>query len=106
MINLYSFIKDSSLTPKIEVSELLFAEYTCMTEETKLGFWSDRNYFAFIASGKKAWRTVYHTYEVNDGDILFIKKRRESISSILRGGVLRHIHVYPGRFHPGILIET
>ncbi|MBN8851439.1 MAG: hypothetical protein BGO55_03950 [Sphingobacteriales bacterium 50-39] len=74
MINLYSFIKDSSLTPKIEVSELLFAEYTCMTEETKLGFWSDRNYFAFIASGKKAWRTVYHTYEVNDGDILFIKK--------------------------------
>jgi len=74
MIDLYSFIKDGSLFPKMEVSELLFVEYTCMTEETKMGFWSDRNYFAFIASGKKAWRTVHHTYEVGEGDILFIKK--------------------------------
>jgi AraC-like DNA-binding protein len=45
-----------------------------MREETKLGIWSDSNYFAFISSGKKAWRTIYHTYEVNKGDILFIKK--------------------------------
>lgn len=74
MIDLYSFIKDSNLFPKMEVSELLFVEYTCMTEATKLGFWSDRNYFAFIDSGKKAWRTVYHTYEVSGGDILFVKK--------------------------------
>jgi len=74
MIDLYSYIRDSNLFPRMEVSDLLFVEYTCMTEETKLGFWSDRNYFAFIASGKKAWRTVYHTYEVNEGDILFIKK--------------------------------
>ncbi|HVU54188.1 MAG TPA: AraC family transcriptional regulator [Puia sp.] len=56
------------------VSELLFVEYTCMAEETRFGFWSDRNYFAFIASGKKAWRTVYQTYEVDGGDILFVKK--------------------------------
>lgn len=74
MIDLYTFIRESRLFAKMEVSELLFVEYTCMREETKLGFWSDRNYFAFIASGKKAWRTVYHTYEVGAGDILFIKK--------------------------------
>jgi AraC-like DNA-binding protein len=74
MIDLYSFIKDGNLFPKIEVSELLFVEYTCMAEATKLGFWSDRNYFAFIASGKKAWRTVQHVYEAEAGDILFIKK--------------------------------
>ncbi|MGZ3854080.1 MAG: helix-turn-helix transcriptional regulator [Flavisolibacter sp.] len=45
-----------------------------MREETKFGIWSDSNYFAFITSGKKAWRTIYHTYEVNKGDVLFIKK--------------------------------
>lgn len=74
MINLYSAIKQSDVFRKLEVNEVLFAEYTCMREETKLGIWSDSNYFAFISSGKKAWRTIYHTYEVNKGDILFIKK--------------------------------
>jgi len=74
MINLYSTIKNSSLFSKIEVNELLFVEYTCMQEATKLGLWSNNNYFAFISSGKKMWRTIYHSYEVNDGDIIFVKK--------------------------------
>ncbi|MBI1341918.1 MAG: helix-turn-helix domain-containing protein [Terrimonas sp.] len=74
MINLYSAIKNSNAFRKLEVNELLFAEYTCLREETKLGIWSDNNYFAFISSGKKMWRTIYHAYEVNEGDIIFIKK--------------------------------
>ena len=74
MVNLYSAIKDSDLFRKIEVSPLLFAEYTCMREETKFGIWSNNNYFAFISSGKKIWKSIYHSYEVNEGDIIFIKK--------------------------------
>jgi AraC-like DNA-binding protein len=45
-----------------------------MQEETKFGLWSNNNYFAFISSGKKMWRTIYHSYEVSDGDIIFVKK--------------------------------
>lgn len=74
MINLYSAIKNSDVFRKLEVNELLFVEYTCMREETKLGIWSDNNYFAFISSGKKMWRSIYHSYEVNEGDIIFVKK--------------------------------
>ena len=74
MVNFYSAIKESNIFPKIEVNELLFVEYTCMKEENKFGIWSNNNYFAFIASGKKIWRSIYHTYEVNDGDIIFVKK--------------------------------
>ena len=74
MVNLYSAIKNSNLFRKMEISELLFAEYTCMREETKFGIWSNNNYFAFISSGKKMWRTIYHSYEVSEGDILFVKK--------------------------------
>src|SRR3954447_20160802 len=74
MVNLFSAIKESALYPKLEVDELLFVEYTCMIEETKLGIWSNNNYFAFIASGKKMWRSIYHSYEVNEGDIIFVKK--------------------------------
>jgi AraC family transcriptional regulator, exoenzyme S synthesis regulatory protein ExsA len=74
MINLYSAVKESNSFRKMEVSELLFVEYTCMREETKFGIWSNNNYFAFISSGKKMWRSIYHEYEVNEGDIIFIKK--------------------------------
>ena len=58
----------------MEVDDLLFVEYTCMQEETKFGIWSDSNYFAFITSGKKMWKSIYHDYEAIKGDILFIKK--------------------------------
>jgi len=74
MVNLYSAIKSSNVYRKMEVSELLFVEYTCMREENKFGIWSNNNYFAFISSGKKIWRTIYHSYEVSEGDIIFIKK--------------------------------
>lgn len=74
MVNLYSFIKQNDNFLKMEVNELLFVEYTCIQEETKFGIWSDSNYFAFITSGKKMWRTIYHDYVVEKGDILFIKK--------------------------------
>jgi AraC family transcriptional regulator, exoenzyme S synthesis regulatory protein ExsA len=74
MVNLYSYIKQGSDFRKMEVNELLFVEYTCMREETKFGIWSDSNYFAFITSGKKMWKSIHHDYEADKGDILFIKK--------------------------------
>lgn len=74
MINLYAYIKEVDTFRKLEVNELLFVEYTCMQEETKFGIWSDSNYFAFITSGKKMWKSIYHDYEAEQGDILFIKK--------------------------------
>jgi AraC family transcriptional regulator, exoenzyme S synthesis regulatory protein ExsA len=74
MLNLYQTVKTNNAFLKMEVSELLFVEYTCMREDTKLGIWSNNNYFAFISSGKKIWRSIYHSYEVNHGDIIFVKK--------------------------------
>lgn len=74
MVNLFSYIKEVDTFRKLQVSDLLFVEYTCMQEETKFGIWSDSNYFAFITSGKKMWKSIYHDYEANNGDILFIKK--------------------------------
>ena len=75
MVNLYSAIKESSVFPKFEINDLLFVEYTCMQEENKFGIWSHNNYFAFISSGKKMWKSIYHSYEVDEGDIIFVNGR-------------------------------
>ncbi len=74
MVNLYTKIENSNFFPKFQVSELLFVEYTCMQEETKFGLWSHNNYFAFISAGKKMWKSIYNSYEVDEGDIIFVKK--------------------------------
>ncbi|MDP4265390.1 MAG: AraC family transcriptional regulator [Bacteroidota bacterium] len=74
MINLYKALKEDNLCNKMEVSELLFVEYTCMKDKTRFGIWSNNNYFAFIQAGRKIWKTIYHSYEVREGDILFVKK--------------------------------
>lgn len=74
MVNLYSTIKESNAYRKMEVNELLFVEYTCSKKVTQFGIWSDNNYFAFISSGKKIWKSIHNSYEVADGDIIFVKK--------------------------------
>lgn len=74
MINFFSTKKDSNFFRKIEVNELLFVKHICTKDEAKFKVWSNNNYFAFITSGKKIWRSVYHSYEVSEGDIIFVKK--------------------------------
>jgi len=74
MLNLHSYIKDSKIYKKLKVDELLFVEYKCVVEETKLGIWSDANYFVFVTSGKKMWKSIYNEYIVKTGDSLFVKK--------------------------------
>ena len=74
MIDLHGFLKTSTNYKKIQVNELLFIEYKCLVEETKAGIWSDANYFVFVTSGKKMWRSIYKDYVVEAGDSLFVKK--------------------------------
>lgn len=73
MVNIYSRIKDSAFR-QIELNELLFVEHTHMIDDIPPGVWSRNNYFVFIRSGKMIWRSIYHSYEAVEGDILFIKK--------------------------------
>ena len=74
MINLYSFIRDAKYYKKLIIDDLLFVEYKCLVEETKAGIWSEVNYFVFVTSGKKMWKSMHNDYVVQTGDSLFVKK--------------------------------
>ena len=74
MVNLLDEIRESALFQKIEVHDLLFVEYKCLVEETKFGIWSDQNYLVYVTTGKKMWRSAYHDYIVDPGQIIFVKK--------------------------------
>ena len=74
MINLHSFIRDAKFYKKLIIDDLLFVEYKCLVEETKAGIWSEVNYFVFVTSGKKMWKSIHKDYVVQTGDSLFVKK--------------------------------
>ena len=74
MINLFEYISENKNYKKFVINDLLFVEYKCVVEETKAGIWSDTNYFVFVTSGKKMWKSIYHEYIVEAGDSLFVKR--------------------------------
>ncbi|MDH5603964.1 MAG: AraC family transcriptional regulator [Cyclobacteriaceae bacterium] len=74
MINLFDYINKSESYKKFIIDDLLFVEYKCVVEETKAGIWSDTNYFVFVTSGKKMWKSIYNEYIVEAGDSLFVKR--------------------------------
>jgi AraC family transcriptional regulator, exoenzyme S synthesis regulatory protein ExsA len=74
MFNLYDFVSDSRMFKKFKVDDLLFVEYHCVIEETKFGYWTPNNYFIYILTGKKKWKSLDKEYIVDAGDALFIKK--------------------------------
>ncbi|MDX8338787.1 AraC family transcriptional regulator [Draconibacterium sp. IB214405] len=74
MLDLHSYIRNNSHYKKLIIDDLLFVEYKCVYEETRAGIWSDTNYFVFVTSGKKMWKSIYNEYVVETGDSLFVKK--------------------------------
>ena len=74
MIDLFKYINENKSYKKFIIDDLLFVEYKCVVDETKAGIWSDTNYFVFVTSGKKMWKSIYKDYVVEAGDSLFVKK--------------------------------
>ncbi len=74
MLNIHSYINDNNAFKQLKIDDLLFVEYKCLVEEVKAGIWSDANYFVFVTSGKKMWKSIYGEYVVESGDSLFVKK--------------------------------
>jgi AraC-like DNA-binding protein len=74
MLNIHSFIQESKHYKKLKIDDLLFVEYKCLVDEVKKGIWSELNYFVFVTSGKKMWKSISNDYIVQTGDSLFVKK--------------------------------
>jgi len=74
MLNFYEGVRDDPSYNKLEIGDLLFAEYTCGIGNEKLGLWTHSDYLVNVVTGKKTWHTSDGVWVANPGETLFFKK--------------------------------
>lgn len=74
MLNLYEAVRTNPGFKRLEIGDLLFAEYTCPIHADKMEQWTHSDYLVHVLSGKKAWHTSDGTYLARTGDTLFFRK--------------------------------
>lgn len=84
MVNMQDFIAKSSFAKKIEVDELLFAEFKCPLDEKSSKIWWHNNFFAHVLTGQTVLKTPKQEYVLKAGDSAFARK----------GSVVTHNYVH------------
>ena len=74
MNNLYDDIRGNAAFNRLEIGEILFAEYTCPLETKMFELWTEQDYLVHVVSGKKTWHTPDGTWPLGGGQTLFFKK--------------------------------
>jgi len=74
MMNLFEAVRSNRSFNKLEIGELLFAEYTCPVKESKIGHWAHTDYLVHVVSGRKVWHTSDGAWAAKAGDTMFFRK--------------------------------
>lgn len=74
MVNFYEHLRDSLHFNKFALDNLLCVEYSCPLKEEEVGIWAQTDHIVHVLSGKKSWRMLQGTFEVNQGHTVYIKK--------------------------------
>lgn len=74
MRNLFENLKSDLHYNKFVLDELMGVEYSCPIPDEELGIWAQTDYVLHVLSGKKSWRTLKETVEVNAGQTIYVKK--------------------------------
>jgi len=74
MLNLFQAVRTNPSYNRLEIGDILFAEYTCGAPEKLLPNWTESDYLVHVVTGKKTWHTSDGIWKANPGDTLFFKK--------------------------------
>ncbi len=106
MQNLFDSAYDNRLFRQFKVSDLLFTEYKCLEEESVFKVWSHLNYFVYVMSGKKKWKSLHAEYMVYAGDAIFVKKGANIIHKFFEEDFCALIIFVPDHFIKNVIHDN
>jgi AraC-like DNA-binding protein len=74
MLNFVEAVRSNPGFNKLEIGNLLFAQYTCPVETSRLAQWAQTDYLIHVLSGRKTWHMGDGSWTARAGDTLFFKK--------------------------------
>ena len=74
MLNAFDAVRADPRARCFEVGELLFAQFTCPTQDEPLGIWSHTDWLVHVVSARATWRTSQGTLTAEAGETAFFRK--------------------------------
>jgi AraC-like DNA-binding protein len=59
---------------QLHCGESLITMFNCPLETRLHEAWSQHNYIMYVMHGRKTWHTAHHSYELQEGDCVFVRK--------------------------------
>lgn len=106
MDSFFDFIKENPSVKRLQINDMLLAEYQCPLSETRYDIWSHHNYFIYVLSGKKKWFTIDQEALVKKGDCLFVRKGAHSIYQYFDDDFCALVMFIPDAFVRSVLLEN
>jgi AraC family transcriptional regulator, exoenzyme S synthesis regulatory protein ExsA len=106
MDSFFDFIKEHPPVKRLQVNDLLLAEYQCPLAETRYDIWSQHNYFIYVIAGQKKWYTRDQAHLVRKGDCLFVRKGAHSVYQYFDEGFCALVLFLPDSFIRSVLVDN
>ncbi|WP_194777897.1 helix-turn-helix domain-containing protein [Pararhodonellum marinum] len=106
MDSFYDFICHHPPTIRVQVNELLLAEYQCPLDKIRHSIWTHENYFVYVIKGKKEWLTHHEMVEVNEGDCIFVRKGAHSVNQYFDKDFCAVVLFTPDEFIRSVLLHN
>ncbi len=106
MDSFYEFIKKAPSIKRVEINDLLLAEYQCPLSEFRYDIWSHHNYFIYVLSGKKKWFTINQESIVQPGDCLYVRKGSHSVYQYFDSDFCALVLFVPDEFIRSVLLNN
>lgn len=106
MDSFFDFIKENPSVKRLQINDMLLAEYQCPLSETRYDIWSHHNYFIYVLSGKKKWFTIDQEALVKKGNCLFVRKGAHSIYQYFDDDFCALVMFIPDAFIRSVLLEN
>ena len=74
MLNMYDSVRSNPSFHKLQIGDLLFAQYTCPIGTSKLETWTHVDHVIHVISGRKTWHAIDGAWTATPGDTMFFRK--------------------------------
>ncbi len=106
MENFFDFIRTHPPVKRLQVNDLLLAEYQCPITDDRIEIWSQHNYFIFVTSGEKKWFTLNQEMKLKPGDCLFVRKGAQSVYQYFNEDFCALVLFVPDAFIRSVLLDN